>query len=123
MTPATRFLHRLRDLTEPELEAVFAEELYRAGGTLSGDEPVRLSLHGIMTGAPSKGEALRNWMKIAIYRETIDADLALAERVLHQPGTDRATLHWACGTILQHSQDAWLRKAADEAMPKEEQAA
>lgn len=123
MTPATRFLHRLRDLAEPELEAAFTDEIYRAGGTLSGDEPVRLSLHGIMTGAASRGEALRQWMKIAAYREGIDTDLRLAERVLHQPGTDRATLTWACGTILQHSQDAWLRHAAETVRPTPERAA
>ena len=123
MTPATAFLRRLHGLTEPEVEAAFAAEIAHEGGNLTGGEPVKLSLHGIMVGAPSAGEALRKWMKVATYREFIDSDLALAERCLHQPGTDRATLTWACGTILQHAQDAWLRTAAEQAMPKAERAA
>lgn len=123
MTQATAFLHRLRGLAEPALETAFAAEIDRAGGSLSGDEPVRLSLHGIVIGAPTAGEAMRKWMKIATWRATVDTDLALAERVLHQPGTDRATLRWACGTLLRHSQDAWLRNAAETVLAAEDCAA
>lgn len=52
------------------------------------------------------------------YRATICADLAQAKRALLQPEPDRATLSWACTTILRHSRDAWLRDAAATILPE-----
>jgi hypothetical protein len=54
-------------------------------------------------------------------RSTPSADphqggLDLAERLLIQRGTDRASLAWAAGTLLRHSPDARLRAVAATAL-------